>query len=58
MHAVTLGGLSSIPNVTDLISDSAQSHVIVTNSPVSSMQSPVFSMATVTTQSERVLGMR
>ena len=55
-YQVALAGLSSIPSVTDLISDSTQSHVI-TNSAVSPLQLPVFSMATVVTQSERVLEM-
>ena len=50
-YQVALAGLSSIPSVTNLISDSAQSHVI-TNSAVSPLQLPVFSMATVATQSE------
>ena len=56
-YQVALAGLSSIPSVTDLISDSTQSHVI-TNSAVSPLQLPVLSMATVATQSERVLEMR
>ena len=55
-YPVTLAEPSSIPSVTDLItSDSAQSRVIVTERPP---QLPVFSMATVTTQSEQVKTMR
>ena len=53
-YPVTLLGLSSVPSVTDLImSESPQSHVMVTQSTVNSLQLPVFSTANVTTQSEQ-----
>lgn len=49
-YPVTLAGLTSIPSVTDLItSGPASSHVIHTESAVSPLQLPAFSMATVTT---------
>ena len=49
-YPITLAGLSS---VTHLISDSAQSHVIVTNSAVNPLQLPMFTLVTVTTESEQ-----
>ena len=58
-YPVTLAEPSSVHSATDLItSDSAQSRVIVTESAVRPLQLPVFSMATVTTQSEQVMAMR
>ena len=58
-YPVTLAEPSSIHSATDLItSDSIQSRVIVTESTVRPLQLPVFSMATVTTQSEQVMAMR
>ena len=53
-YPVTLLGLSSVPSVTDLImSESAQSRMMVTQSAVNSLQLPVFTTANVTTQSEQ-----
>ena len=53
-YPVTLSELSSVPSVTDLImSESAQSRMMVTQSAVNSLQLPVFSMVNVTTQSEQ-----
>ena len=58
-YPVTLSELSSVPSVTDLImSESAQSCVMVTQSAVNSLQLPVFSMANVTTQSEQRMPIR
>ena len=58
-YPVMLSGFNSVPSVTDLMtSDSPQSPAIVTQSVVNSLQLPVFSMATVTTQSEQVMPTR
>ena len=58
-YPVMLSGFNSVPSVTDLMtSDSPQSPAIVTQSAVNSLQLPVFSMATVTIQSEQVMPTR
>ena len=58
-YPVMLSGFNSVPSVTDLMtSNSPQSPAIVTQSAINSLQLPVFSMATVTTQSEQVMPTR
>ena len=53
-YPITLSGLSSVPSVIDLVmSESAQSRAMVTQSAVNPLQLPVFSNANVTTQSEQ-----
>ena len=55
-YSVTMSGVSNIPNVTYLImSDPAQSHLIVTRSAATPFQLPLFPVVTLTSQSRQVM---